>query len=75
MKFITTLALAVLIGLPSFAAGLITEDRANLVIERPELVGFGCQGYDQPITASEEDEFPACDAIVRVDQLGNLPKA
>ncbi len=39
----------------------------------PGLIGFGCHGYDQPIMAKEEDDFPTCDAIVRVDQLGNLP--
>jgi hypothetical protein len=35
----------------------------------PTLVGFGCAGIDAPAMGIEEDEFPACDAIVRVEQL------
>lgn len=33
----------------------------------PRLVGYGCKGANGPIYAFEEDHFPTCEVIERMD--------
>lgn len=40
--------------------------KVPIVATRPGLIGFGCEGFDAPAMAYEEDQFPVCQEIVRV---------
>ena len=58
---VTEITVIVLITLGTIALVL------GSVSPTPRLVGFGCAGAGGPLYAAEEDDFPFCTRIERVD--------